>query len=226
MNFTKATFDCFWEDVVVKNFPDAKIRYKDEVWWMKYFVRFVLFFNTTFMTRYITVLGTTVYFPSRKWKDSTSVVSLISIVAHEMVHMWDRRAAKRFGIDLFSVKYGMPQALTAFSLLSFFAFINIWCLLFLSFLIFAIPWPSYWRTYYEARGYAMNLHWWHLLWKEQYNLDDDIMDYAYEFTSSQYYWMSYNSEAVRALLRNNYETLPNTHGAFKEVTEWLRTQQP
>jgi len=225
MTLPEGSFDKFWNDVVVRNFPKAKIRYKDESWLFKHVLKYVFFFKKTFMTTFTTVIGNTIYFPSRGWRSNRSDKKTIATVAHEMIHMWDKRADKKFGIDWFSLRYLLPQGLVIFSLLALFAFINLWFLLFLWALLFLIPWPANYRSEYEARGYAMSFYCWGLNSGEQYNVEEDIAWAVGIFTDGSYYWMNWGPANARRILEKHYETLPKTHAAFKEVGEWLKTQQ-
>lgn len=199
----------FWYGVVVKNFPNAQIKYKNESAFMK-FLGALMFFNRYFMRQYTTVIGQTVYFPYRSWLEK-NYYSAGKIVAHEFVHMH----------EVNPILYLFPQILGIFSLVSLLAFVNLWFLTALSFLLFLIPWPAYWRTRYELNGYAMNLFilGLHL---PQYDYRKDAGAIAEQFVDSNYYYMSWNKTKVIKGLIDRYEKLPNTHKAFKEVHEWFK----
>jgi len=124
---------------------DANIKFKNESQFMKILGK-ILFFNPKFMTSFITVIGKTVYFPSRE-KMEKNPGSAAQVLCHEMVHMADERTV---GSLLFRLSYLFPQwfALLAFSTI-FVGPIG------LAFLVFLIPWPSFFRTFWELRGYAM-----------------------------------------------------------------------
>jgi hypothetical protein len=138
------------------------------------FLSVVLFFNKGFLTRYITTLYPRIYVPSLPWNPNKPV-SRIATLAHEYVHMYDRR---RLGW-IFNILYLSPQI---FSLLTIGAFWNMWWLLAL---LFLLPLPSPGRTWLEFRGYRMTaaVQWWltgnevNTVWIEQ------------QFTGSAYYWM-------------------------------------
>ena len=220
------SYDKFWNDVVKKNFPAAEFRFKDESWLFKYILKYVFFFKKTFMTRFTTVIGSTIYFPSREWFDKRSAEGLATISAHEMMHMWDKRVGKKFFIDWFSIKYLLPQGLAILSLLTFFAFTNLWFLCCLAFILFLAPWPAGWRAQYEARGYAMTLHFRRIVSDGEYDVQRGINEILPMFTDGSYYWMSWSTRASRRTLTDSYETLTKTHAAFKEVEAWLKTQAP
>lgn len=202
----------FWYGVVVKNFPTAQIKYKNESLFMK-MIGALMFFNKYFMTQYITVIGKTVYFPSKAWLER-SYYSAGKIIAHEFVHMH----------EVNPVLYLFPQILSLFSFVALLAFVNLWFLLALVFLVFLFPWPAYWRTKYELNGYAMNLFILGLHIPE-YDYRKDAGSIAEQFVDSSYYYMSWNKSNVIKRLIENYEKLPTTHKAFKEVTEWFRTHR-
>ena len=60
---------------------DFKIKYKNESLFMKV-IGFLLFFNKTFMTNYITTIGSTIYYPSREWceKNDTAAAQVLGSV--------------------------------------------------------------------------------------------------------------------------------------------------
>jgi len=217
---SKERFDSFWADVILSDFPDAKIVYKTDSKLMK-FLHYSLFwiFNPTFMTNYITVIGTTVYLPSKKQHEET-YESLISVLAHEYIHMCDFRDGKS------SVLYPAPQLFALMSLGSIAAIWNLWALLGLAFLLFLIPGiPSPWRTDIEGNGYVMTMFYkrWFV---EHYNTEYVPARHAAalseQFTGSMYYYMCRNKEKVIKMLLERYETLPKTHKGFKKVEEWLK----
>jgi hypothetical protein len=213
----KDIFHSFWDNVILKNFPDAKIVYKDKSLLMKIvYYTIIWIFNRTFMTRYVTVIGTTVYFPSREWL-ARRYHAVTRIIAHEFVHMVDNEK------DAFQpIKYLSPQIWALFSLFAFLGFANSWFLLFLCTLVFLLPFPSPWRTDYEGNGYAMTMYFTSQE-KPDYDAERDAKHLSKQFTTSMYYWMCRNESKVIAMLLDRYETLPKTHWAFKEVSQWLKT---
>ena len=123
----------------------CEIKSKKESKIMK-FVGKIMFFNKRFMTGFITTWYPNIYVPELPWKEQDHAPA-ISILAHEWVHLNDR---KRMGW-LFDLLYISPQCLTAFSV---FAFWNLW---FLLFLLFLLPIPSPGRAWAEFRGYRMTI---------------------------------------------------------------------
>jgi hypothetical protein len=137
-------FDIFISST--KKFYDFSIKYKNQSLLMRV-IGFLLFFNKDFMTKYITTIGNTIYFPSEEFvitKEQTS----INILAHELVHV---QQAKHYSKIIFSILYLFPQCLVVLSLL---APISLW---FLFFLLFLLPFPAPWRTKFELEGYTMSL---------------------------------------------------------------------
>jgi len=120
-------------------------KFKDESPFMR-FLGVALFFNSKFMTKYTTVIGNTVYFPSREYLRKNED-SAASVLCHELVHVDD---SKRVGKIAFTLSYLFPQWLAFFALSSF--FIGPWGLLFL---LFLGPWPAPFRAFWELRGYMM-----------------------------------------------------------------------
>jgi hypothetical protein len=214
MNFIEdeGKFWEFWCGVVVKKFPTARINYKNESVFMK-ILGLILFFNKEFMTGYTTVIGKTIYFPSRDWLER-SYCRAGKIAAHEFVHMH----------EVNSFLYLFPQILALFSVFSLFSVVSSWFLFSLLFLVFLIPWPAYWRTRYELNGYAMNLFLLGLHIPE-YDYKKDASSMSDQFVSSSYYYMSWNKNYIIRRLIHNYETLPITHTAFKEVHEWFKAHR-
>ena len=158
---------------VKREVPDFEIRSKKESRLMK-LLSMVLFFNKDFSTRYVTTIYPHVYVPSLPWKPNRPT-SRISVLAHEFVHLYDR---KRLGW-IFNFLYLSPQI---FALLSLGAFWNLWWLMAL---LFLLPLPSPGRAWLEFRGYRMTaaIHWWltgqrvNTVWLRE------------QFVGSGYYWM-------------------------------------
>jgi len=219
MIISKEKVDHFWENVVLKNFPKAKLCVKNKNWFMR-ILGVVLFFNPSFMRDYITVIGTTIYVPTDTWVEDNPSGALI-VLAHEFAHMWDRT----HGYNLFSLKYLSPQIWGLFSFFAFLGFVNLWFLLFLVSIVFLVPWPSPWRTYIEANGYAMTMYMRHLILYPKYNKEAEATMFTKDcFVNKAYYWMSWNKYKVKHMLINRYDLLPQTHAGFNVVHTWAVTQ--
>jgi hypothetical protein len=220
----KKLFFAFWETIVLKDIPDAKIAYKDKSKLMKLLGVLSWVFNRGFMTDFTTVLGNTIYFPTQKWLEANYQTGL-RVLTHEYIHLWDKKQAKaKWKIDVHSLSYVFPQVLVAFSLLAFLAFFSSWFLLSLLFLLCAIPWPSPGRVDIETNGYATNMLFRSVTIGPMYNAKADADVYSEFFVSSEYYFMSWNRSSVVKTLLKKYETLPTTHEGMKNVYQWLRTQ--
>lgn len=95
-----------FEDEIRKTIPGFRVAFKDESKLQALTGFFVRPFNPTYDTRYVTTLGTTVWFSSRKvYEDSPS--KSFSLLAHEFVHLVDGRAQPVW----FRLSYLFPQLL-------------------------------------------------------------------------------------------------------------------
>lgn len=148
----------------------------------------LLFFNKRFMDSYVTTVYPRIYVPSWWGKSKHRWKAEMEILAHEYVHLRDR---KKLGWA-FNLLYLSPQI---FSLLAIGAVWNLW---FLLALVFLLPWPSPGRAWLEFRGYRMSLaiKYWTLVERkvneeklytfvEKY----DITWVVDQFTKSSYYFM-------------------------------------
>lgn len=95
---------CALEQIIVREFPSFRVEFKNQSRLMRALATLVCPFNPTFLTNFTTTLGTTVYFPSRSEYEARAGESAVTL-AHEFVHMYDRREA---GIR-FLVSYASPQ---------------------------------------------------------------------------------------------------------------------
>ena len=174
-------------------FPDFKIVEKQDSKLMRILGK-VLFFNKDFMTRYITVIGNTVYVPSKQWVKDKPYAAL-EVFCHEWVHMKDNRDLG----PMFKILYLTPQIFAGCALFSLWSGNLLWLLC----LIFLLPMPSAARAELEMRGYtvSMAVRWWVLEQEPDY---EKISKY---FTSSAYYWMYPMKEAVIEDLKENFERI-------------------
>ena len=73
-------------------------------------------------------------------------------------------------------------------------------------LLYAVPLPAYYRSYYESRGYATNVVMRYFLYR--YRADQiDPVEYMTYFTSPSYYWMAghpWYNKIVSFILRRPY----------------------
>lgn len=157
--------------------PRIKIAYKDESLFMR-FLAFILFFNPNFHTKYITTIGETVYYPSRKYVEENSTNALL-ILAHEYVHILDSDEQGKF---IYSLKYLMPQI---FALFGFLGILGFWFgagfyFFFLAFL-FLLPLPSPGRKDIELKGYKMSIFMSYLFYKPRFYHDEDMKIALYNY---------------------------------------------
>ena len=185
----------------------VKIAYKDESKFMKFLSK-LLFFNKKFMTNFVTTIGSTVYFPTM---DFEPCLNDINVLAHELVHIRDRKSLKIPG--LFEFLYLFPQILGILSILAVF---NLW---FLLCLLFLLPWPAYGRSTLEARAYAMSVYFDYLY--SIYNAEFNIEYYSKLFVGPEYYYMSWSKNRVKNKIRKYFYDLPVKDLLFVQVRNWV-----
>lgn len=160
--------------------PKFKIVFKDKSPFMK-FLSVLFFFNKNFMDGYIATIGYTIYMPTET-EYLEHQEGYLEVLTHEFVHMMDY---KKYNL-LFPLSYLFPQLLVIFSLFSLMAihYSHAWlfCLLFL---VFIMPFPAYFRMYWELRGCVMNaaFNYW------RYGFQPEVTDYLDRFTDLGYYFM-------------------------------------
>ena len=172
-----------------------KFKFKDESPFMR-FLGVALFFNPKFMTNYTTVIGDTVYFPSRKWMKKNEN-SAAAVLCHELVHVDD---SQRVGKLTFMLSYLFPQWLALFALSSF--IVGPWGLLFL---VFLGPWPAPFRAFWELRGYMMT-DMGRVRQTGEYSRLEWIIS---KFTSGAYYFMWRFPRHLEEEIENNRELIEN-----------------
>jgi len=180
----------------------------------------LLFFNKRFMTHTTTVLGKTIYLPSQVSRD----LSLMSIIAHEYVHIQD---AKRMGFIKFALQYTFPQNLT---LLALFTLLTPWEPSFIGFLIFIealFPWPSFYRIEIEMRAYSMSLLF--ELWTKGHTRLKAIDETVDILHGPTYYWPGGNKKLsqfyFKIILEDAQHGILPTGNAFREVWRYLEKEK-
>ena len=135
--------------------PGFKVAWKSDSLKQRLLGR-VLWFNPTYMTKYVSTFYPVVYFPTQVEYES-NLTSSFAVLAHERVHLLDTR---RQGI-WFRVSYLLPQVMfvpLSISALSCSFFEGKLAILLLVLaLVSLLPWPSPGRTKWEKRGYAMTM---------------------------------------------------------------------
>lgn len=208
--------------------PGLKVSYKTDSKLMKFLGK-VLFFNSEFMTRYTTVLGKTIYFPSRDFVKKNPMARLITL-AHEYQHVRD---SSRLSFLIFALVYLSPQILAP--LMLFFCFLY-WWLGILLFILFLTPLPAYGRMLIEKRGYVMTLFAFNEIYLER-NLDfktrkelllSKVSKINKNFTSSDYYFMwpfGLKKSLKKQVDRILSEEILKDRDTFLEVRRALRDSQ-
>jgi hypothetical protein len=166
-------------------FPSLQVKYKSQSIFMK-ILSYLLFFNPTFMTDYVTTIGDTVYFPSPSFVTLHPITAPI-VLMHELVHMSDQNKVSK---PIFALSYLFPQILAPLCAILFF-FIH-WYIALPIVLLFLAPLPSYFRMYWEKRAYIAALYAQQALSKlKSFNpkLPDQITLDLAEFKTNDYYWM-------------------------------------
>jgi hypothetical protein len=141
-------------------FPDFNVKVKQESVLMRVLGK-LMFWNSGFMSRQITTIGNTMYFPQNtidRWFYLENEKAMAAYkkaycetFAHEYVHMLDGRSR------WFKLGYLFPQILGVLALGSLGAFWCVYALGCLLFLAALAPWPSPGRTKAEARAYTISL---------------------------------------------------------------------
>lgn len=189
---------------IKKQIPKFRLRSKKDSTLMQ-LLAVALFFNKDFLDRYVTTMYPEVYVPDLPW--DRPIESRISILAHEYIHLKDR---KRMGW-LFNILYLSPQI---FSLLAIGAVWNIWWLLAL---LFLLPLPSPGRAWLEFRAYKVSiaLHWQltgrriNLFWLQS------------QFTKSNYYWMWPFKKMIERHILRAAENVESGNFLSPEISEIL-----
>jgi len=203
----------FFDEVVKKRFPNAKIVCKYNSLLMRIIAVLIWPFNKRFLTNYTTIIGQTFYFPNSDFSNK----QIVGTLAHEYVHLVDRESA---GVGVFEIKYLFPQILASLSLLSVLAIFSSWFFLFLIFLVFLAPWPAVFRQNIEANGYAMSMHFWRIAYGDTFVEDDWLRIYTETLTGSAYYFPSWNKNKMKSKIKNRFDFLL-LDPAFDAVCVWL-----
>jgi hypothetical protein len=165
-------------------FPNLKIKYKDESLFMK-ILGSLLFFNKSFMATYTTTIGSTIYFPSKKFVEERYYSSIL-ILLHELVHVQD---GIKFNPIIFAMLYLSPQI---FGLLSVPLFFISWKIALITLIVSILPLPSFFRMYFEKRAYFVSLYAMYAMIKNHKidaSLEENKKFYLSQFKNASYYFM-------------------------------------
>lgn len=139
----------------------------------------LLFFNKSFMKKYYTTMGGTIYTPTEGYDPDSQ--RTMNVIAHEVVHIGMSKAHP----ILYALTYLYPQCLAVFALLALLPFEGfLWCLLAL---LFFLPWPAPGRSEIEKWGYLMSLITGE--WSTGKSSSFDLEFVLDQFDGSAYYWM-------------------------------------
>lgn len=143
----------------------------------------LLFFNKSFMERYITTIGKTIYWPN--WdKAQKRPQSTLDTYFHEAQHAYDYIKYHVF----FILSYISPQIWALLALLAFLAifYSSAW-LAALAFVILVAPIPAYFRALWEWRGASCNLAF--SIWRDG-KVSEAYKDFLVKrFKGPDYYFM-------------------------------------
>lgn len=135
---------------IQKIYPDVNVKFKNQSTFMQILGK-ILFFNSSFMTEFVTTIGTTIYYPSQDWVNNNPYTASI-LLLHELTHIYDQ---KKDNSMVFSILYMLPQLL--FILFIPLLFIIRWEFALIPLLLLA-PIPAYFRMYYERRAYTISMY--------------------------------------------------------------------
>jgi hypothetical protein len=162
---------------IQKIYPDVNVQFKNQSTFMQVLGK-ILFFNSSFMTNFVTTIGTTIYYPSQDWIN-TNPYSASVLLLHELVHIYDQKKESRI---VFTILYALPQLL--FLLFIPLLFIVSWKFALIP-LILLSPIPAYFRMYYERRAYMISMY-----SCQKLNCVQSLpSSYVAYFTGSEYYFM-------------------------------------
>lgn len=157
-------------------FPKLQVVEKSSSSFIK-FIAAILFFNRGFMTQFLTTIGETIYIPSMAWLEGN-----LSVLIHEVIHLYDE---KRVGF-WYNLSYLFPQLLVVLTIPLFF-FVH-WYIMLPIAVFCLLPFPAYWRAYFERRAYLVQLY----ILINAYHIEEGLvverlMPY---FKNSSYYFMN------------------------------------
>ena len=103
-----------FEDEICKIIPNFRVAFKDESWVQKVLAFLVYPFNPTYMTKFASTYGSTVYFPSRSYYEGQPYTNF-TILAHELVHIIDAKNHPFW----FPISYVFPQVFALIPLVAY-----------------------------------------------------------------------------------------------------------
>ncbi len=194
-----------------------KISYKDESrWWQ----RIENIFPSTINA--VTITSNTIYFPSKEWEESSSIVFLATLYGRSVVKMTQQKSLGW----MYWLLYSLPQSLFLIPLVLMFI-LPIWmCLLLMMTCWLPIPSP---RSYFENTGKIMSLLIFNLFlhsWNKSdgeclERLDKAAESYNVAFKTKEYWWMNVFQKKISAKFIMNYDFL-NQADIYARVIDELK----
>lgn len=212
--------------IIKKRIPGFRIRFKNENWWQKVIGK-LCFFNKGYMTKCTSTFGETIWFTAKEFVEENKFKAF-KILAHEYVHLLDRREHK----ILFEIGYALPQLLGMFSFLAILAIpFSLWWLTAFVAMVFFTPMPAFFRAEFEKRGYSMNIA--ISIWRHG-SLNDETREWLGEvFSEWVYYRMWPDKDNIREWIGqveketyainsvDNDKTILGLSVAFKDVYQMI-----
>jgi len=137
----------FFEEVVLQNNPKMTVRLKADSFRQRAIGLLFWLFNPFYMTRYITVLGDTIWLPAKVLSEH----ALFEVLVHENVHI---KQKNKYGAFLYSLAYLFPLTLI-FLGIPLAIFVSKWFLLLAG--LSLAPLPAAFRFYFEVEAYRTTL---------------------------------------------------------------------
>jgi hypothetical protein len=199
-------------------FPNLKISFKDSSWFMK-LIGTILFFTPGFMTKYITTIYPTIYFPNQSYiNNSENPISASTVLLHELTHCHD---AKSMNSIIFGLLYMSPLVLVIPSIL---LFLVSWKVALPVALLFASPVPAYFRMIFEKRAYMVSIYANAAICKKYGwipNFVEQEANIITQFTSSAYYFMWPFTKSLTSDFDAAVKAVQSGHRPFNDV--WFDT---
>lgn len=148
--------------------------------WLNKLISVVLFFNKDYLTKYTTVIGKTIWFPSEEYYRELydkRPASLLATLLHERRHI---EQSEENNVVVHSLLYLFPQILALGALA---APLSPW---FLLSLVFLLPLPSPYRVWAEKQGYRITTA--VMYWASGY--PPNTYSFAKQFAGPGYYYMA------------------------------------
>lgn len=204
------------ESVAKKYAPKTKIVPKQSSKLMKFLNFFVRIFNKSFMTGYVTTIGSTIYVPDGFF-DRDPAWSLRTI-AHEVIHV---RQKKRYPFFLYELFYGFPQILFPVAFICLWLSFGFWWSL--PSLILLAPLPAYGRLKLEIQAYRTNYIFlkYSFGWKDEEIFAFNSEHVGKQMTGSGYYFTWPFTKHVEKLINDTSFLNDPVDDMYSEILQFL-----